>query len=699
MSVRPTTGQQWVQTDPNRTGRTNHYDPAGRLLDVTFTTGRVNRIVPDRNDNPTSIAREDPGELPIGTSFYYDVLDRVTNVVDDLSNQEVTYLYDSLGRPTNLIYPLGKLLTQQFDAMGRLTNQVFQFDAEHAFAASYTFDPAGRLVSRTYPNGIIQTNGFDPAGRLTNLVYQASGSPNPAVTNSLNISLTYAYDRNGNKTGSGEKGTLRWPLPPLTDESSTFTKSGRLDTRTITNLSPPNSPPLSWTNSYDDSGNLTRATSSTGAAYSLAYDEDNRTTSIRWQSGTTNTVISNRYDALGRRVARSVTNGGETTETRYVLNLVGGMERILCDADAGGSIAAWYVHGPDLAFRLDAQGNLLCYHADAQANVIALTGAGGTNLFQYAYTPYGRVLGTTNYPQSTIHTSQPYKFVGSQGVMEELPGLYFMRARYYSADAGVFLSTDPVKKIGPGWKPIGYEYSDGNPHLFIDPRGTYKLRSYLLGIVTDITAEIVHLAADALDTLDRGVGYVDKHLRYAGGATSDEEYAEEIETSQVQVASDWDRGTGSGKRLVDRAVGGVKGMVNWAMSDPTPLNGGSHANSTPMTHGIPAQPIQQNGVSFQINGNGGRTSGTQSVIGPAVDAGNRANGLNFRQSQGGALAVNFSGSTGRADMRVAGSTPPVGNLSSGGSSGSWNAPKQPDPPPTIWSMVKSWIGGLFGRGK
>ncbi len=513
------------QIDPNRVVRKTRYDLGSRVREVSFSTGRVNRINPDENDNPKSIEREDSGQPPMITFFAYDVLDRVTNVVDTVSNQRVAYVYDPLGRPTNLIYPTGKILTQKFDAVGRLTNQVFQFDAPRSFAASYTFDPAGRLVSRTYPNGIIQTNGFDPAGRLTNLVYQASGSSNPASTNSINIALTYAYDRNGNKTGSGEKGTLRWSVPPLTDESSTFTNSGRLATRTIANRSTPDSLPVSWKYSYDDTGNLTQATNSTGASYAVAYDEDNRTTSIGWQSGTTNTVIGNRYDALGRRVARTVSNGGETTETRYVLNLVGAMERILCDADAGGSISAWYVHGPDLAFGLDADGSVLCYHADAQANVIALTGADGTNLVQYAYTPYGRVLSTTNYPPSTILTSQPYKFVGSQGVMEEFPGLYFMRARYYSAEAGVFLSTDPVKKIGPGWRSVAYAYAKSSPMAYFDPNGED------FGATAAIVIKAILAADYFLEWADLLIADADNVLKVRTGQMSEADF-------NIQRASD-----------------------------------------------------------------------------------------------------------------------------------------------------------------
>jgi hypothetical protein len=57
------------------------------------------------------------------------------------------------------------------------------------------------------------------------------------------------------------------------------------------------------------------------------------------------------------------------------------------------------------------------------------------------------------------------RFVGSQCVMEEglIPGLLSMRARWYLADAGVFLSVDAVKNIDPRWKPEAYGYSSSYP--------------------------------------------------------------------------------------------------------------------------------------------------------------------------------------------------------------------------------------------
>jgi len=442
------------QTDPNGTSRTLEYDPGGRVLSVQFSTGRKNSMVYDDNNNVRILTRR-VGLQNTTTQLAYDALDRVVEQTDAFL-QTVRYGYDSLGRIATLTYPGNKVLAQKFDPLGRLTNQVDWAGRQ----MNYDYDKAGRLIRRTYPNGVVQTNAFDTAGRITDLKYQIS---NPQ-SNSIAIALAYAYDRNGNKTGGGEKGTFQWPLPTLTDETSRFTPAGKLIDRNVQNTA---SNQLSTINyAYDASGNMTN-TKGAGQIWALTYDEDNRVTSIGWTNGALNDkFITNRYDALGRRIAKKV--DGE--ETRYVLDLTGGMERILCDTTSSGQITAWYIHGPDLAYKVDATNGIVCFHADAQANVIALTDAGGTTVAQYAYTPYGRSLGSTDLPSQI---SNPYRFVGSQGVMEEsdIPNLYFMRARYYSADAGVFLSTDSVKKIGPRWKPVAFGYGGANPINYIDPSG------------------------------------------------------------------------------------------------------------------------------------------------------------------------------------------------------------------------------------
>ena len=448
-----------TQTDPNAVTRTPAYDNGSRVTGVTFTTGRSHTITYDDNNNPLIITRT-VGGVATGTTLTYDAMDRVLTSTDAFG-QAVGYTYDNPGRIKTITYPGNKTLTRDYDALGRLVKLTDWATRVTIFA----YDAGGRLTTRGYPNGLTQTLAYDNAGRVSSLQHNQG--------NTALIALNYAYDANGNPTDIREKGTLGFFNPQPYDEAATFTAAGRLVNRTDA-ADATHAKDFSYT--YDNSGNMVQAASA-GKSYSFTYDEDNRVLTVGFAQGAQSTSIQNRYDALGRRIARTL-NGAET---RYVLDLTGGMERILCDTDANGSILARYVHGGDLCYREDALTSALtCYHSDTQANIVRTTDASGNTVNDYAYSPYGRLLATTG------ATANPYRFVGSQGVMEELPNLYFMRARYYSAEAGVFLSTDPVKSIGAGWKPEAYGYANGNPLTTFDPSGLFSILGPFLASDADV---------------------------------------------------------------------------------------------------------------------------------------------------------------------------------------------------------------------
>jgi len=373
-----------------------------------------------------------------------------------------------------------------------------------------------------------------------------------------------------------------------------------------------------------------------------------------------------------------------------VLDLSGDMERILCDVDSAGQITAWYVHGPDLAFKVDAIGNLLCYHADVQANIIALTGTNGTALAQYAYTPYGRLLGSTNFSQLSTNNPQPFLFVGSQGVMQELPNLYFMRARYYSAEASVFLSTDPVKNIGPKWKPEAYVYVASNPCRFIDPLGADKTKNVVFSGLVFISGLIVEEAAGIIDKLNRTVEHVQSQIEYSQGDISEYEHAQNVLADQEFIAGEVDKGMESGSKLLKKVYGLSAKLASWAMSDPISANGGTVGNSTPMFAGkyAPTQP-KTSGFAPILNKNG--PSGSQSVGSKTPGAINYGQVMNTGQQQKPVPTSNNSGST-------------TGNGPGGGGSGTKPTPTpQPQPPkppppkpPTPFQIIGNFFGNLFG---
>lgn len=654
------------QTDPNGTVRTPTYDAAGRVLFVDFSTGRRDSYAYDANDKPQNISRRASG-VTTATQFIYDQLDRPIEQTDALA-QTVSYGYDPLGRVIALTYPGGKTLTNRYDALGRLTGQVDWAGRE----MTYQYDLADRLIRRSWPNGVVQTNTFDEAGRITALSHTVAGD-SPST---IKVALAYAYDKNGNKTGSSEKGTLAWAQPSLTDEAARYTASGRLIDRgiEITNQ-------LSRiTYAYDPSGKMTNATGS-GQSWSLTYEEDNRTTSIHWDSGITAKQIDNRYDALGRRISRTV----DGVTTGYVLSLVGGMERVLCDLDQNASVTNWYVHGPDLCYRVNSANDLVCYHADAMANIISVTGTNGTNLIQYAYTPYGRSLGSSNW-QSSI-SDQPFTFVGIQGVMEELPTVFFMRARYYSAEAGVFLSTDPVKKIGSGWRPVAYEYVRCSPSQGIDPTGEdvdpLLVGGVVYGFLKRITFDVMEIVGNAIGKL---AGLPEKEMVTA--------------SRQVRSAEDYITDRTIGRPFSSMSIGVGESAVEWLERRPSlspipPIQQFTNNPIALISSGITprsfGQSIVQNPL-FQPVRNVLKSDGSvlnQSPISPIVSrtvaSSTQATLLNARQS---IPAANSSGNSARMQNVT------YGGGSSGGGGNSFT--QAVDWVRNVVTSIGNFFSGFFG---
>jgi len=63
---------------------------------------------------------------------------------------------------------------------------------------------------------------------------------------------------------------------------------------------------------------------------------------------------------------------------------------------------------------------------------------------------------------------QPFKYAGQVGIIDEGNNLYYMRARYYDANIGRFISEDP---IGHNGGLNLYAYVGGNPVMLVDPLG------------------------------------------------------------------------------------------------------------------------------------------------------------------------------------------------------------------------------------
>ena len=299
--------------------------------------------------------------------------------------------------------------------------------------ATYNYDDAGRLSSLLNFNGTIITCEYDNASRMTALSNERSNK-------TVIASFSFTLDANGNRTNITEEIPLAAIPTALSIIYDYNPEKNRLLSAGSTNFG------------HDLEGQLSAKGTTT-----FDFDFAHRLETI---TGSTPTYFT--YDGANRRL--SATRNG--VETRYIYDPSG---NLIAMADENNTILGYFVYGKGLMAMINPSNQVFCYHFDGTGNTIALTDNSQNVINQYSYTPFGMIMEE----QETI--PQPFKYVGQCGVMAEVDGLYYMRARYYDADTGRFISEDPIGFKGGDVNLYGY--ASNNPIMRIDPNG---LRDFFL---------------------------------------------------------------------------------------------------------------------------------------------------------------------------------------------------------------------------
>ncbi len=301
-----------------------------------------------------------------------------------------------------------------YDNANRLT-RISQGSAN----VSFGYDNDSRRTSLTLPNNVTLNYGYDALSQLTGVTYMLG-------TNTLG-NLTFAYDLAGRRTGVG--GSYARTGTPQAASAATYNANNQL---------------TQWkgaTLTYDANGNLT-----SDGTNSYTWNARNQLVTI---SG--GAPASFQYDPFGRRVSKTI--GGTT---QYVYDGANPVQEISGTTASANLLTG----GVDEYFQRTDSAGTRNFLTDALGSTLALTDSTGAVQTSYTFEPFG------NTAVSGATTTNTFAYTGRE---LDATGLYFYRARYYSATLQRFISEDPIGYQGNTVNL--YEHTYDNPTNLIDPSG------------------------------------------------------------------------------------------------------------------------------------------------------------------------------------------------------------------------------------
>lgn len=481
---------------PNTATTSYAYDAAGDLTSRTDANGTTTTYTYDKLDRLTQVAYSstlapgggtasfgyDQGTDGVGhlttyanasetSTLGYNALGQVVSQSNTLDGRalKVAYTYDLSGNLTSVTYPDGMKVSYTRDATGRVSGiSVTIGGTTQTLASNVTWQPFGPLASLDFANGLTFTNGYtqdgwlssitlastsstsstplvskaliyDDAGNLTGITNNVSSSDSELFSydglNQLTFAngaygaITYGYDGDGNRTSKANTaGTATYAYPATNNKVQSISGPGAASY------------------SYDADGNVTA-----DGTHTYTYAETGRLVGV-------DSDISYSYNALGNRVEKQVTSGGQTTNTLFVYDQAGHLIGQYSGSGAMEQEIVWLRNRP---IAVVTTSGVYYIQTDQRNAPRTITDSAGAVVWQWNPTPFGE-----NAPMSSSGFLFNLRYPGQYYDAET--GNVYNHARYYDPALGRYLESDPM---GLSAGVNTYAYVTNDPEDQIDPTG------------------------------------------------------------------------------------------------------------------------------------------------------------------------------------------------------------------------------------
>ncbi len=479
--------------DPDRGCQLARYDEAGKIEATTDVLGQIVEREYDVLGRPVMIRHIDGNRrvertirsyydvdpatgLPAGASvgrltgyddrtrtadgserYVYDPAGRVTSTAKcvEANCEAWEQLYDVAGRPKDLVYPDGEVVTTVYDDAGYVVEV-------GRYVRDVQYDAEGRPERIIFDNGAVERFHYDSrrawldetgvedafGGTLFKAGMRRDRAGRPSFANEVNhgsVDFVYGYDSLDRLTS-------------VTASDSRYDDDIAYDT--IGNIT------HTLRNGRYDYGDPAHAHAATGHANDyFKYDpagnlRDTSTLKLEWTVDHLPKDIVNSarrehvlldYDPSGARVKKA-----SRRSTRYMF---GG----LVERDRRGNLVKNYFMGGRRIVRDDGR-DVTYFHSDNVGNVRVTTDDRGLLQNRYDYTAFGDVVDRTEV------IDNDFELAGRES--DDETGLVFMGSRYYHPGLGKFISADTIVPdvLNPqAYNRYAYVYND--PLSYTDPSG------------------------------------------------------------------------------------------------------------------------------------------------------------------------------------------------------------------------------------